>query len=410
MAHTVRIGQFLTPGTYWLEWSAIGTPDAIVFSPPITITGQANTGNGRQLVVAVPSWSAAEDNGHPQGFPFVLRGRPVACRAPAVPIPDGDPAGVTDGLEFGAGADLIDVNVHVAVTHPVISNLVVRPEHEESATTVTALDRPTCTESDIEVTFDDEAAEPAAQQCENSSLGALYEHFSPENPLSPFDGESSVGTWNLTIADEANNFVGSFDAWCLDITLPTFDDVPAGAFGAAYVEALYGAEVTGGCGTTPAVYCPDGFVTRAQMAVFLLRGSRGPYFQPGTPTGAVFDDVGAADFAAAWIERLAAEEITGGCSSAPPLYCPGANVTRAQMAVFLLRAKNGPLYNPPPATGLVFDDVAAGDFAAAWIEALAEEGITGGCQASPPLYCPGASVTRAQMAVFLVRAFDLPLP
>ena len=80
------------------------------------------------------------------------------------------------------------------------------------------------------------------------------------------------------------------------------------------------------------------------------------------------------------------------------------------MAVFLLRAKYGADYNPPAATGLVFQFVGAGDFAAAFIEALAAEGITGGCQASPPLYCPGASVTRAQMAVFLVRTFGLPLP
>jgi hypothetical protein len=46
-------------------------------------------------------------------------------------------------------------------------------------------------------------------------------------------------------------------------------------------------------------------------------------------------------------------------------------------------------------------------FSAAWIKQLAAEGITGGCGGN---YCPSTSVTRDQMAVFLVRTFQLPLP
>jgi hypothetical protein len=90
------------------------------------------------------------------------------------------------------------------------------------------------------------------------------------------------------------------------------------------------------------------------------------------------------------------------------MYCPGSPVTRAQMAVFLLKALMGSSYAPPAATGTVFDDVAAGAFAAAFIEDLAARGITGGCSAMPPLYCPSASVSRGQMAVFLDRTFLLP--
>ena len=37
-------------------------------------------------------------------------------------------------------------------------------------------------------------------------------------------------------------------------------------------------------------------------------------------------------------------------------------VTRAQMAVFLERGMRGSAYVPPPATGLIFQDVGAGDF------------------------------------------------
>jgi hypothetical protein len=82
------------------------------------------------------------------------------------------------------------------------------------------------------------------------------------------------------------------------------------------------------------------------------------------------------------------------------------------MAVFLLRARHGAAYTPPPATGTVFADVAAGDFAAAWIEQLFAEGLTGGCATSPLRYCPGANVLREEMAVFLSRVPDpaLALP
>jgi hypothetical protein len=44
----------------------------------------------------------------------------------------------------------------------------------------------------------------------------------------------------------------------------------------------------------------------------------------------------------------------------------------------------------------------------AWIQELVARGITAGCTATT--YCPTGPVTRAQMAVFLVRTFSLPLP
>jgi len=55
----------------------------------------------------------------------------------------------------------------------------------------------------------------------------------------------------------------------------------------------------------------------------------------------------------------------------------------------------------------VFSDVPCPSMFADWIEELAAEGITGGCGEGK--YCPGDSVTRAQMAVFLSATFDLSL-
>jgi hypothetical protein len=181
-------------------------------------------------------------------------------------------------------------------------------------------------------------------------------------------------------------------------------DVPSNYWAWGFIEALSAAGITTGC--APGLYCPVSQVTRAEMAVFLGRGLHGGAFTPSPPTGAVFTDVPASYWAAAWIEQFAADGITTGC--APNKYCPDALVSRAEMAVFLLRAKHGAAYTPPPATGTRFTDVPSSYWAAAWIEQLAAEGITTGC--APNQYCPDNSVFRDQMAAFLTRTFALPLP
>lgn len=88
-------------------------------------------------------------------------------------------------------------------------------------------------------------------------------------------------------------------------------------------------------------------------------------------------------------------------------YCPASIVRRDQMAAFLLKAQHGSGYSPPACTGLFLDVPCPGPFTA-WIEQLFIEGITGGCGASR--YCPASPNTRGQMAVFLSRTFALDLP
>ena len=62
--------------------------------------------------------------------------------------------------------------------------------------------------------------------------------------------------------------------------------------------------------------------------------------------------------------------------------------------------------SPAPAQA-TFNDVPTNHPFFQFIEALKASGITGGCQASPPLYCPDAPLTRGQMAVFLAKALGL---
>ena len=115
----------------------------------------------------------------------------------------------------------------------------------------------------------------------------------------------------------------------------TFPDVACPSTFADWIEELAAQGITTGCGGGN--FCPNNLVTRRQMAVFLLKTKYGSTYVPPACTG-VFDDVACPGGAAVdFIERLAAEQITGGCSTMPPLYCPDNSSTRGQMAVFIVK-------------------------------------------------------------------------
>lgn len=74
MASTASAGFTLTPGTYWIVWKCAGSLASGPWAPPITVTGQAVTGNGLQYTGGV--WQNALDGGAltQQGFPFLIYG------------------------------------------------------------------------------------------------------------------------------------------------------------------------------------------------------------------------------------------------------------------------------------------------------------------------------------------------
>ncbi|HUP15847.1 MAG TPA: S-layer homology domain-containing protein [Acidimicrobiia bacterium] len=106
------------------------------------------------------------------------------------------------------------------------------------------------------------------------------------------------------------------------------------------------------------------------------------------------------------IEAIAALGITRGCN--PPLvdrFCPATDVTRAEMAALLITAIGE---QPSAAFTGAFPDVPAGQWYTGYVERLKELGITTGN--ADGTYGPDRPVTRAEMAVFLNRAFALGLP
>jgi hypothetical protein len=220
-----------------------------------------------------------------------------------------------------------------------------------------------------------------------------------------FDAGAPGTTLSCSVVETAN---GCSSPQASKLIQVDFLDVPPSNPFHDFVDTVARHGITAGCGGGD--YCGTAPITRAQMAVFLLKAEHGSSYVPPPCTG-VFSDVECTPtpaFAVNWIEQLFHEGITAGCLPVGH-YCPDSPVTRAQMAVFLLKTKHGSAYAPPPCAG-IFQDVECTPtraFAVDWIEELYHEGITSGCGVSPLRYCPDSPNTREQMAVFIVRTFNL---
>jgi|RhiMetdeSRZDD1v2_1073273.scaffolds.fasta_scaffold06186_7 IPT/TIG domain-containing protein/S-layer family protein len=205
----------------------------------------------------------------------------------------------------------------------------------------------------------------------------------------------AAGTLNDIVVTNPSGVSGTLrNGWVAD-----FLDVPPSHQFHGFVTPLVSNVITAGIGG--GLYGVDQSTLRQQMAVFLLKGKHGICYTP-PPCAGTFADVPCPSTFAGWIEALAAEGITGGCGNGN--YCPQNPVRRDQMAVFLLKAEHGSNYAPPACVG-TFPDVPCPSQFADWIEQLAAEQITGGCGNGN--YCPGADNTRGQMAVFIVKTFHL---
>jgi hypothetical protein len=184
-----------------------------------------------------------------------------------------------------------------------------------------------------------------------------------------------------------------------------FADVPTDHPFFGHIEFFAQAEVTTGCG--PGLYCPDAALTRRQMAAFLERTMRASNWTPPTDASA-FTDVLAGSTFAGHIEALRTDGITSGCTGTT--FCPDAWITRAQMAVFVLRARCGADYAPEPPASQTFADVPLSHPFIAHIEKMHSLGISGGCATLPLRYCPEAPVSRGQIAKLIERAYPFPTP
>lgn len=183
---------------------------------------------------------------------------------------------------------------------------------------------------------------------------------------------------------------GSFS----DVTFP-----PGGSVGFTSIGKIQARGIA--TGYENGTYGPTNNVTRAEMAVFLTRLLLGEV--PPAPAADPFTDVPKSHWAAGYIEYIKRRGITTGYGDGN--YGPGNLVTRAEMAVFLLKALG--VDNPTQPAVAPFDDVPVSQWYSSWVAELKRRQITGGCNPGGTEYCPTNPVTREQLAIFLARAFRL---
>ncbi len=255
-------------------------------------------------------------------------------------------------------------------------------------------------------------------------------------PLSDGPGISGTATPTLSIAAAAAGDQGFYDVFVTDlcttalsgvgvltvatpVSAPTIGpaSVPAGTAtvtisiaspappggAAVLVNGSVPATIAAGA-TSTIVDLPTGAPgsSLAVTAVVTVGGCSSPL--ASRTISVDFLDVPSGNPLREFVNTVARNGVTAGCGNGD--YCPGNDVTRSQMAVFLLRSNDGPGYFPPPCTVATFGDVPCSNPFARWVDELASRGVTAGCGGGN--FCPFDSVTRAQMAVFLLKTHDGP--
>ena len=154
-------------------------------------------------------------------------------------------------------------------------------------------------------------------------------------------------------------------------------------------------------GTSQTAYSPADAVTRGQMASFVMRmlDPTTGYNRPSNPPDAFTDDVASVHHAN--INAAAADSLVKGYPGG--LFRPGAPVTRAQMATFIVGVLKRTGASLPATSPNAFADD-DGDVHEKNIDALADVHVVVGDPSGG--YGPHRPVTRAQMALFVARGLD----
>ena len=125
-----------------------------------------------------------------------------------------------------------------------------------------------------------------------------------------------------------------------------------------------------------------------------------------------YSDVSTGDVHRDNIARLGEAGVFDGTECAPNKFCPNEPLSRRDFAVWMVRVLDedqAPVFTDPVVGGQSrFADVEANKPESPFIERLSDLRVTAGCGTKPWRYCPDTSVSRAQMASFFARAFELP--
>jgi subtilisin-like proprotein convertase family protein len=187
----------------------------------LTVPATAVSGVGFTGITLPTAWSFTT-NSPSANLEFVATtGLPLV-------IPDDNPIGINNTQTF-TNTSVINNNltVGVAINHTWVGDLIVTLTHVASNTSVILLDRMGradgatigfgCSSDNFNISLSDAATLPIETQCAAGLTGT----FSPNNPLSAFNGLSLNSDWTLNVSDNGGGDTGSIISWKLIIPAPS---------------------------------------------------------------------------------------------------------------------------------------------------------------------------------------------
>ncbi|HOX72918.1 proprotein convertase P-domain-containing protein [Dokdonella sp.] len=138
-----------------------------------------------------------------------------------LPVAIPDNAGpATSTISVTQDISLTDLSVAVAIDHTWMGDVTITLT-SPGGTTVTLLDRPGvpastfgCGDNNMDVVFSDSASVNPETTC-NAATPWLSGPVLPASPLSAFAGQSTIGTWTLSVSDGAAGDTGGITDWGL---------------------------------------------------------------------------------------------------------------------------------------------------------------------------------------------------
>ncbi|MDE0122148.1 MAG: S-layer homology domain-containing protein [bacterium] len=246
--------------------------------------------------------------------------------------------------------------------------------------------------------------EPSRDTCWGASRSTTPYPVSPDDPVAHVVAVGQQITWRgvtiKTTQSTEEGFVVELSDGAQSLTggaATRFADT-AGSGHEADIELIAQLGITVGCATEPQPrFCPERPVTRAEMAAFLLRASGLDTMVPARTFA--FSDVADDRWYTNYVHVIAELGIDTGTDGQ---WRPREPLTRLEMAYWLVGVFEH--IEPAGSPRGLFGDVQPEHGAA--VEGMYHTGVTRGCSTEPLLYCPDRSVTRAEMASFVIRALS----
>ncbi|MGB0133102.1 proprotein convertase P-domain-containing protein [Dokdonella sp.] len=141
----------------------------------------------------------------------------LICFTGPLPIPDNNTTGATGTVVVAANGTIGEFNLDVEITHTYPGDLELQLSNGTTSVTLgSRLGGTSCGVDNVDVTFDDQAAQ--AVTCGTTPPG-ISGNRQPASPLSVFNGSPLAASWSLKAIDRAGQDVGQIESFCLVPTL-----------------------------------------------------------------------------------------------------------------------------------------------------------------------------------------------